>query len=152
MKLSLTLAGIAVIGASLAGCGGGGDGDTDAYCKEVKAAQSDFKALSSGDAGGFDDAFDAFHDLAKAAPDKVADDWKTVDGAMTTIQEAFKDAGISLSDLDEMQSGKIPEGADLSKINDLGSTFEDLDSDDVTKATQNISEHAKAECDIDLDE
>jgi len=146
----MALAGMALIGATLAGCGGGDD--TKAYCDDVEAAQSEFSSLNSGDIGGLDKAIDAFHKLAKSSPDEVADDWKTLDGTMTQIETAFEDAGISFSDLEDMENGEIPEGADMSKLAGLATEFEDLDSDKVTKAADNISKHAKDECGVDLSE
>lgn len=150
MKIPMALAGIAVIGATLAGCGGGDD--TEAYCDDVEAAQTEFSSLNSGDIGGLDKAVDAFHTLADSAPDEIADDWEKLDGTMTQIETAFEDAGISFADLEEMQSGEVPEGADMSKLAGLATEFEDLSSEEITTASDNIAKHASDECGVDLSE
>ncbi len=90
------------------------------------------------------------HTLAADAPANVADDWKTLDGAVTTIESALKDAGIKPSDLAKMQKGQIPPGADLSKLKDLAPKLQSLNTSDVSDAAKNISDDAKKSCNVDL--
>ncbi len=94
--------------------------------------------------------FSKVHTLAADAPANVADDWKTLDGAITTIESALKDAGLKPSDLAAMQNGQIPQGADLSKLQALAPKLQSLNSSDVSDAAKNISDDAKKSCDVDL--
>ena len=151
MKLATAAVTAALIGGLVAGCGGGSG--TDAYCDELKSAQKDLGALNgSTDDVNLDDVFSRIHELAGEAPDAVADDWKTLDGAIDTIQQGFKDAGISAKELQELQKDptKMPEGVDATKLTELGTKMQSLSDEKFTKASQAISKHAKDECDIDM--
>ena len=66
--------------------------------------------------------------------------------------DAFADAGLALDDLSEVMTGNIPEGVDLEKLQELGTTLEELDSEEFNDATEAISEHAEEECGITLGE
>ena len=158
MKISLTLAGVVLLGTTLTACGGGdggnggggGGGNEDDYCKELKSAQTTFAKVSGSDFGALDSAIETFHTLADEAPSEVKSDWETLDGAFAKIEKAFKDAGIKMSDLGDIQAGKIPEGADVSKLSSLAGTFSEIQSDKVTKAQAAITKHAKDVCKVEL--
>lgn len=143
-------AGLLTASLTLTGCGGGGD--TEAYCDSLSGAKEDIDALEAGDPGAFSTAFDAFDRLADEAPEEVADDWETMQEGVTKIEEAFADAGLELDDLSEVMSGNVPEGVDMEKLESLGTTLEELDSEEFNEASENISDHAEAECDITLGE
>jgi hypothetical protein len=154
MKISLALAGVVLLGTSLAACGGddggsGGGGGGD-YCKDLKSAQSTFAKVSGNDFDALDSAIQTFHKLADEAPDDVKTEWGTLDGAFVKIEKAFDEAGIKMSDLPEIQAGNIPEGVDVTKLNSLAGTFGEISSDKVTKAQETIEKHAKDSCDVDL--
>jgi hypothetical protein len=154
MKISLTLAGVVLLGTSLAACGGSGDdgggGGGGDYCADLKKAQSTFADVSGSDFSALDSAIKTFHKLADEAPSDVAAEWKTLDGAFVKVEDALADAGIKMSDLADIQSGKIPEGADVSKLSSLGTTFSEISSDKVLDAQKVIEKHAKDECDVEL--
>ncbi len=122
------------------------------YCDELKADKTYFESLngSNADLSNFDQVFAKVHTLAADAPDNVADDWKTLDGAVTTIESALQEAGIKPSDLAGIQKGQIPQGADLSKLQQLLPKLQSLNSTDVSDAAKNISDDAKKSCGIDL--
>jgi hypothetical protein len=126
---------------------GGGD-----YCSELKADKAYFATLSGSnpDLSKLDEVFERMHTLAADAPSDVADDWKTLDNAVTTIENALKEAGIKASDLQALQNGQVPPGADLSKLQDLAPKLEALSSSDVSDAASRIASHAKDTCGIDL--
>jgi hypothetical protein len=156
MKISLTLAGVVLLGTTLAACGGGdgsdggsGGGSGD-YCKDLKTAKTTFAKVSGSDFGALDDAISTFHKLADEAPSDVKSEWKILDGTFVKIEKAFDDAGIKLEDLGRIQSGDIPEGVDTTKLASLGSTLSEITGDKVTKAQATIQEHAKKSCDVDL--
>ena len=148
MTLALTATVLAACGSSNSGSSASGG----SYCDELKADKAYFESLSgsNGDVSNLDTVFSKVHTLAADAPANVADDWKTLDGAVTTIESALKDAGIKPSDLAKMQKGQIPPGADLSKLKDLAPKLQSLNTSDVSDAAKNISDDAKKSCNVDL--
>ena len=93
-RILSTLSVLTLSAGLLTACGGN---SSDAYCSELKSDKAYFDSIGSGtDASKIDEAFDKFHSLAKKAPDEVADDWKVLDDAITTVQKALKDAGVTL--------------------------------------------------------
>jgi hypothetical protein len=148
---SMTLALTATV---LAACGSNDGGSTASggYCDELKADKAYFESLSgsNADLSNLDTVFSKVHTLAADAPSNVADDWKTLDDAITTIESALKDAGIKASDLAKMQKGQLPQGADLAKLQQLAPKLQGLNSSDVSDAAKNISDDAKKSCDVDL--
>ena len=149
MRTSVVLAALALSVSSLSACGGSG---SDAYCKELKADKAYFESFSSStpDFDKIDAAFTKFHDLADKAPDEVADDWKVIDGAMTTVENALKDAGIKFADLPQLQQGKMPEGVDAAKLQELAPKLQSLSGAKFEKAGDAIEKHAKDECNVTL--
>lgn len=154
MKISLALAGAVMLVSTLSACGGGdggdGGGEGSDYCKDIKAAAKSFGSLSSGDAGQLDKAFATFHDLAGEAPSSIKGDWKTLDDAISTIEKALKDAGLKFSDLSKLQSGEVPEGVDVSKLQGLATELSSLTGPEFTKATKAIDTHASKTCKVKL--
>jgi hypothetical protein len=150
-----TLVGAAVLtvaGSVLTACGGGGSSASGDYCDELKSDAAFFNDLDSSnpDLTKMDEIFSRMHTLADEAPDDVADDWQTLDDAFSTVENALKDAGISASDLGDLQSGKVPEGVDASKLQALLPKLAALSSGDVSAASQRIASNAKDKCDVDL--
>lgn len=154
--LSLTrpaaLLGAGVLAASLALTGCSGGGDTEAYCDTLADAKEDIDALEAGDPGAFSTAFEAFDTLADEAPEEIADEWATMQEGVQRIEDAFADAGLEVDDLSEVMTGSIPEGVDQEALSELGTTLEELDSEEFNDASEAISDHAQAECDITLGE
>ena len=124
-------AGLLAVSVTLSGCSGS---DTEAYCDTLSDAKSDIDTL------------------ADEAPKEVEDDWKVMQEGVQRIEDAFEDAGLAMDDLSEVMTGEIPEGVDLEKLQELGTTLEELDSEDFNDATEAISEHADEECGITLGE
>lgn len=130
--------------------GGAASGD---YCSELKADAKYFNGLDSSDpaSADLDQIFTRMHTLAGEAPDDVADDWKKLDEAFTTIENALKDAGIKPSDLAGLQSGQVPPNVDPSKLSALLPKLQALSTGDVPAAAQRIATNAKDTCGVDLD-
>jgi hypothetical protein len=151
-----TLAGAAALtlaGTLLTACGGGGGSSASGdYCSELKDDASYFKGLDSSDASSidFEQVFSRMHALADDAPSEVADDWKTLDDAFTTLEDALKEAGIKPSDLSKMTSGQLPEGVDPSKLAALAPKLQALSDSKFSEAAQRISDNAKDKCGVDL--
>jgi len=137
----------------LAGCGGGGGSSASGdYCSELKSDKAYFETLNGDnpDFSKLDEVFQRMHTLADDAPSEVADDWKTLDGAITTLENALKDAGIKPSDLASMQNGQLPPGADLQKLQELAPKLQALSGSEVSDAADAIAKNAKDTCDVDL--
>ena len=144
-----TLAVLTLSAGLLTACGGGSS--SDAYCKELKSDKTYFDSLGSGtDPAKIDQAFAKFHSLATKAPDEVADDWKVLDDAITTVQKALKDAGVSFADLAKAQSGQLPKGVDPQKLAAILPKLQALSNAKFDKATKAIEKHAKDTCDVNL--
>jgi hypothetical protein len=147
--VALTLA-----AAALTGCGskGGSSGASGNYCSELKSDKTYFTSLNSSnpDFSKLDEVFTRMHQLAADSPSDVSSDWKTLDNAMTTIQNALKQAGIKPSDLAAMQKGQVPKGVDIAKLQALAPKLQQLSSSGVAQAAQRISANAKSKCGVDL--
>lgn len=140
---------------TLAACGssGGGSNSAGGYCTELKADKVYFDSISgssSADTTNLADAFARVHTLAADAPASVAADWKTLDTAITSIESALADAGLKVSDLAGLQSGKLPPGVDASKLAALAPKLEALGNTDVSGAADRIAADAKKSCGVDL--
>lgn len=140
----------------LAGCGSsnssGAASSSGDYCSELKADKAYFQGLTGdgSDAGKLDEVFQRIHQVAGDAPDPVAADWKTLDGAITTLENALKQAGIKPSDLASMQAGKLPPNVDPAKLQALLPKLQQLDSQEVSDAADRIAADAKKTCKVDL--
>lgn len=161
MKIPMAVASAVLLASTLASCNGsdsGGDGDRGGsgssasgdYCKDLKQAVTKYGGLSSGDYKKLDEALATFHEIADEAPGEVKDEWKELDGTLTSIEKALKDAGLTFSEIAEMQSGKIPEGVDASKLQGLAKDMSKLSSAEATKASAAIEAHAKKACKVDF--
>ncbi|KQX75627.1 MULTISPECIES: hypothetical protein [Aeromicrobium] len=159
MKISLALAGIVLIGTSVAACtggdgGSGGDGADggagSTYCQDIAAARPTFESLSSGDLTKLEEGFATFHRLADEAPDGLEDQWKTLDDAATSVEEKIKEAGLTFDDLPDIQSGKIPEGVSVDKLTAFAADLQKLNNSAFADARADISKQAKDVCDVNL--
>ena len=159
MKIPLTIASAVLLGSVLTACGGsdggggalsGSGGKGSDYCKDIKAAAATFGDLDSGDTASIGEAFATFHKLAGEAPGDIKADWKTLDGAIVTVEKALTDAGIKIEDFDKLSSGQLPEGVDPNKLAGLATVFDNLSSAKFDKASKSIETHAKSVCKVDL--
>jgi hypothetical protein len=149
-SVTLTLAASAL--AACGNSGGGSSASSGDYCSELKADKAYFTSLSGSnpDLSKLDQVFTRMHTLAADAPSDVASDWKTLDGAISTLENGLKDAGIKPSDLAAMQNGQAPAGVDLAKLQALAPKLQALSSSDVNDAANRIATNAKDQCGIDL--
>lgn len=149
MRTLTTIAALALSLASLTACGAS---EEDAYCKDLKSAKASFDNFGSGspDFDKLDSAFKRFHSLADEAPEDVKSDWKTLDDALTSVEQALDDAGVSFADLPKLAEGQVPEGADAEKVQALVPKLAKLGDEKVQKASDAIEKHAKDTCDITL--
>lgn len=155
MKRTFPALAAAALGLSLlAACGGDGDADSKAgsgdYCKQIEATKKEIDSLGEGDIASFQSAAESLHKVADAAPSDLKDEWKTMTDAVDKIAKVFDGAGLDDKALEELQSGKLPEGVDMSKLQDIMTTMEDFDTDALEPAVKAIQNHAKDECGVEL--
>ncbi|MBZ5734045.1 hypothetical protein K8Z61_06005 [Nocardioides sp. TRM66260-LWL] len=149
------LAGLAAtvcLSAGLTGCGGGDDSNAGGggYCDQLKQAQSTLGSLEAADLSKFQSLVDVVSRFADSAPDNVKPAWQTIDGALQEFQAALADAGLKVSDLAGLSSGRIPPGVDAKKISELGTKVQKLASEETQKAGETISADAQKTCQITL--
>ena len=156
MRINTTIvigtAALALATATLGACGSttgsGGSAASGAYCKELKTDKAYFQALDSDnpDLTKLDVVFQRMHSLAASAPAAAAADWKTLDGAITTVEKALDDAGLNFADLAAMQDGDIPDDVDLDAVAALGPKMEALGGTKFIAAADDIDKHAQHTC------
>jgi hypothetical protein len=154
MLRSLALAAVAVLLGAVAGCGGGGSTEAggnsaEQYCSSLRDAQKEFGALESGDVTGtnLDRIFDRMHGIADQAPPAVADEWKTLDGAISQMESGLKDLGLSFKDL---SNPKKLQGVDPQKLQQFGQDMQKIGGQRFQQAGNAIEKHAQQECGIKL--
>jgi hypothetical protein len=157
----IALAAAVVLGAGLTACGGSsdsgdsGESSSGSYCDLLQSAKdqvdqtSDLTALTDDN---FNSLVDQIHEVEAAAPDDIAADWKTIVDELEEFESILADAGVSFDDLQSIEAGTIPEGVDMQKLQESLTKLQTLDTTEVTAAQQRISDHAKSECDITLDD
>lgn len=140
-------------GGLLCACGGDGGSDADAggdYCSTLADAQEEFAALEQGDVKAFNRFREVAGELEQQAPEEVADDWKVVNTAFDDLEQKLSDAGITFDDLEGISSGQLPEGVTREDLLQLNQDLQDFSTEGRQEAGQAIQDHARTECDIDL--
>lgn len=154
MKKSLGLASAFLLAATLTACSDSGSSSAGDYCKVLKDTKEDLNNLDQGQLNEqtFSDLKEKINKLEESAPDKVADDWRTIGAGMDQMKGVLDDAGISLDDLEGMNKGQLPEGVDMTQLTELGNKLNEITKEDskFDKATQTVEQHAKDVCKVDL--
>lgn len=129
--------------------GGGGGGSASSFCDTVedfKSASDESDSIFTGtelpDAGDVEEimtnAGDAVEEMMDNAPAEIADDVEMMGDATKRMIDAFEAA-----DWDLMA---------VATDEDFAAIAEELDSEELTAASDRISAYVKDECGIDLDE
>lgn len=154
MRTTITSAlGLTLVAVALTGCGAHGTSTASrAYCHELRTDKAYFLSLSGSEPGLTDiqETFRRVHTLSAAAPAEVATDWKTIDGAVTTMQDVLRQAGLTPDQFAAIQKGDIPDGVDLEKLAALAPKMQELGGTTMDTAAEHIARNAKATCGIDL--
>jgi hypothetical protein len=155
------VAAVVVLASALAGCGGdktdsgsGTTGSSGDYCATIQSIKDDVSngSLDNLSQADFDQLRDKVGDLEASAPADVADDWQSLGDYLGQFDSLLSDAGISLDDLQSLQSGDLPPGVDTATITRLATKLSALGtSTNIDAADKAISASAKKDCDIDLD-
>jgi hypothetical protein len=114
--------------------GGGSLADCKQFASAASKVESQFAGITTGNVD-LKKAAAAFHGLAGRAPSAVRGDFATVDDAFSKIADALQ--GVDL------KSGKTPDAATVAKLQKL---IGEINQAKVTKAANNISAWASANC------
>ncbi len=156
MKKTFGLASAVLMTVMLSACSdGGGESSSADYCDTLKDSQSQFSDLDLTrlSEAEFSELGDRFDTLEEQAPTEVADDWATVGDKLDEFKGLLDEAGLRLEDIATLQQGKLPEGADPAKLEELAPKMQEFTSDpSLDNAKDAIRENAKSECDITLGE
>ena len=152
MLRPLALTAVAVLLGAVAACGGGSSTDADGtqqYCAALKDAQQEFGALESGEMTGANltRIFDRMHSLADQAPAPVADEWKTLDGAISEVESGLAGLGFSFEDLSDPR--KLQD-IDPQKLARFSQRMQQIGGQEFQQAGDTIEKHAKQVCGIKL--
>jgi hypothetical protein len=115
------------------------EGDAVAFCLEAADVEERLAAIEDSEAPTPDqlaEVSDAFSDLAARAPDDVAEDMRSIAGALTALGDAF--GRIDIEDPESLEALE-EESARLEE------EFGDLEA-----AGENVETYLKEECGIDL--
>jgi hypothetical protein len=147
-RRALALAGAAAMLGGLTACGGeSGQAATEQYCASVKAAQQELETLRGGDPRNVQRAVDRMQDLAEQAPPAVADEWRTLDGAFSGVEQALEKAGLGFGDLADPQRLRslAPQQA-----RELTEQARRLGAQRFSAASTAIQQHAQKTCGVRL--
>jgi hypothetical protein len=145
----LAAAGLALATAGLAACGStDGSHASDAYCKELRTDKAYFQSLASADPdlSKLGEVFERMHALAAAAPAATTADWKTIDSAATSFQDALSEAGLDFADLAAIQQGDLPADVDVDKVTAAMPKLAAFGGPQMEAAAAAIDKHAQKTC------
>lgn len=136
----------------LAGCSGGEAEQGADYCSTLADAKEEFSALDQGDVQAFQRFQEVADDLEQQAPQEVAGDWKVVNTSLDELEQKLSSAGITFDDLEGIANGQLPEGVTREDLTQLSEDLQGFGTEELQNANRSIQQHAKAECDIDLEQ
>lgn len=123
------------------------------YCSLLMKNQGSFSAL------GFDKLTDedfaksreSVDQLQQAATGAVADDWATLGQALDGLKKAVDDAGVTMSDIPQLITGRAPNGLDPTRAQALVAELQQFASNpELSKAAEGIQADAQKTCNVDL--
>lgn len=136
------------------GDNGGGGFTSGNYCGDLKAAALALRSLG-GSKEFTNDRFSAInsavHSIAGEAPSSIKASWTLIATQFDALEQALKDAGLSMNDFSKMSSGQVP-SIDPAKLRVLETKLSSFDSKGLTAATTRISNEVKADCHFNLNQ
>lgn len=133
----------AVLVVSLAGCAE----EQERYCgtlQEEKQTLTDLAGRTDDDV--LDDTVEVLGDLQDAAPGDIRDEWSTVVFAYEALADAFDDAGVGPSELEDGAA----EGLSQQDRERIEGAAAELRTPRVMGAADAIEQHARDVCKVDL--
>lgn len=146
MKLWSAIAASMLMAAVLSGCGS----DTDAYCDALEDMQEKYGSADVADLDNLDDVSSTFENLADEAPSEVEDDWQTLNDGVQDLKSALEDADIDTDDLDDLDLEDLRDQLDEDQLQNLVTSWQQLQSPEMKEAGENMADHAEEECDVEL--
>jgi hypothetical protein len=127
------------------------EASSDDYCTLLEDNAQEFAGLTSGtpDPSEMENAVAVVHQIREAAPEEVADEWAALDDPLQNFQQALDDAGSSWEEVDQAKS---PDDVPPEVAQAAQQMFTDFGKLNFSAMNQTISDHAKDECNIDLEE
>lgn len=159
MRKAMTLVPIVLlVGGLVAGCGSDDNssgGSNDDYCDTAKSIKDDVSNVDfeTLDEKTFDQLQDNIHSLQESAPSEVEESWGVLAGKIDELDKILSDAGLSLDDLAGLQSGQLPEGVDMAKLQEMSTKLQAFsDTSDLDPALKKIQKSLKDDCGIDTED
>jgi hypothetical protein len=149
-KVPVIVAAVLLSSSLVVGCGSG-----DRYCNAVKADASTLTNFTSPDVQPDFAKIPAFlrdaRDLEAKAPPQVKDDWAVITSTLQSLADSLKDAGLTFPQFATfLATGRLPAGVTQSKTAGVALKYQQLGADIVTRAANDITEHAADACKVDL--
>jgi hypothetical protein len=131
--------------APLAGCGGN---SIDDYCGDLSAHRKEFaEMVESSSPTALLGHLPMLHDLADKAPEDLADEWQTFNGALDDLDKAIKDAGVTASDFED---GKPPAGLSATETKAIADAATQVETDNVVQAASGIEQQGRDVCKVNI--
>lgn len=155
MRKAIALVPVLLVAGLVSGCGSDSDDASSSsgdYCKIAKSIKSNVEDINFDnlDDATFDKLQDNLNSLEGAAPDNVQDDWGVLSDKFAELDNILSDAGLTLDDLAGLQSGQLPEGVDMQKLQEMSTKLQGFsDTSEIDPAIKNIEKSLKDDCGID---
>ena len=128
----------------LAGCGD----KTDDYCSALEDRNKQIAEMVGSDSpDALLKGLPVLRDLAKKAPEDLADEWQTFLGALDGLADALDEAGVKPRDF---VGGKPPEGLSVRAQKAISDAASQIGADDVVEASTGIEQQARDVCKVNL--
>lgn len=150
-KIPLVVAGVLLGTGLVTGCGS----TTSKYCDAVKADAATLTDFTSTQVQPDFSKVPAFladaKDLQAKAPADVEKDWVVITSTLDSLADSLKDVGLTFAQFATfLDTGKLPADVTQAETAGLALKYQQLGTDTVTKATNDISDHAASACKVDL--
>jgi hypothetical protein len=134
-----------VAGLAVAACADDPEAD---YCNAVEERQQALgEVLAAGDQAALLEALPIFRELAKEAPSDIRDEWQTVIGALTALEEALEDAGV---DPATYERNNPPPGLSQEEKDRIDAAAAELANPRTSKALSGVEQQARDVCQTPL--
>ncbi|RNL79268.1 hypothetical protein [Nocardioides marmorisolisilvae] len=151
MKKIPVMVAAALLGSSLvSGCGG-----SSGYCDTVKADAQTLTDFTSPAVQPDFAKIPAFlkdaKDLESKSPKEVKEDWSVITSTLQSLSDGLADVGMTYAQFATfLSTGTLPDGVTQAQTAGLALKYQQLGADIVTKAANEITQHAAHSCDVDL--
>lgn len=118
------------------------------YCGSLKGHQKELtNTLGEGGTSSLIAALPIFEDLERNAPDDITKDWKTLNGAISGLDQALKAADVGA---DEFDGGKPPEGVSDAEAKKIADAATKVSSKKTQEASVRVQQQARDVCHTSL--